>query len=92
MARARKNIEVAAVKNMFNETLRTSYPDDRRIRERLQYMLEKLLHETGNYKGFRYLLASECDGDPGIIYQDGQPHYDYRLRFAGTDPTRVEYY
>ena len=92
MARARKNIEVAAIKDRINETLQYSYPEDRRLREGLLYLLEKILHETKNYKGFRYLVAGECVGDPGINYQDGVPHPDYTARFGRTDDTRVQYY
>ena len=59
------------------------------FRKGLMNTLEMVLHETGNYKGFRYLGLDEVPAEhmPGI-YRDpnGEPAWD------GTDNTRVRYF
>jgi hypothetical protein len=56
--------------------------------------LEYVLHESGNYRGFRYLLAAEvpAGAKPGVIYEGHLPHPDIEKRFANTDNTRVQYF
>jgi hypothetical protein len=51
-------------------------------------MASEILHETGNYSGFRYLTEKEVpEGHlPGIRWKDGT----YPI-FAHTDHTRVEF-
>ena len=76
-----------------NQILRNSDADRVKQREGVQTLVESILHDSDNYKGFRYLLADEvADGVPGINYLDGVPHPDYEKRFANTDRTRVMYF
>ena len=88
----RKTIEVEALVNMVNGMLKDSAADAVDVRQGVKNLLEHVLHITGNYKGFRYLLKEEIpNGQPGIHYLDGQPHPNPTVRFAETDRTRVQY-
>ena len=86
----RKTFEVETLKNRVNHMLASSAAGEVQFRTAYIVLLESILHETGNYKGFCHLL--DCDGLPGINYLDGQPHPDYDKRFENTDRTRVLYY
>lgn len=88
---ARKTFEVETLKNQINHMLATS-ENGPNFRSGLALLLENVLHETGNYKGFRYLLEGQCPGLPGVNYLDGVPHPDYKKRFENTDDTRVEFH
>lgn len=88
----RKTFDVSELVSVTNNILKNSDSDciDRRIGA--MSVLETVLHSTGNYKGFRYLLEDECKGKPGVNYIDGMPHPNPTSRFTGTDSTRVQYY
>lgn len=88
----RKTFDVSELISVTNEILKNS--DSKCTERRIGAMgvLESILHSTGNYKGFRYLLEGECKGKPGVNYVDGVPHHNSTSRFAGTDSTRVQYY
>lgn len=88
----RKTFEVETLKNRINHMLASSAADEVQFRTAYIVLLESILHETGNYKGFGYLLEGTCTGRPGINYLDGMPHPDYDKRFENTDKTRVVYY
>lgn len=64
---ARKTINVADVRESANQILAasTTSPD---VRLGICSMLEKILMDSGNYKGYRYLGSTEVpEGqDPGI--------------------------
>lgn len=94
----RKTIKVEAFKNTINAMLKSSECSED-IRKGLMASLETVLHETGNYNGFKYLLEAEVPKDqlPGINYEvNAQGHFvpceDYSKRFFNTDSTRVRYY
>lgn len=88
---ARKTVTVEFLINMTNDICKNSAADRKDIRQGAMNLLETVLHSTGNYKGFRYLLAHEvADGVPGVNYVDGHI-IDYPARFANTDRTRVQY-
>lgn len=87
----RKTINVSALTDMVNSILKDSGANQAVMREGAINVLEAVLHETGNYRGFRYLLSGECDGLPGVNYLNGLPHPNYEKRFANTDNTRVSY-
>ena len=90
---ARKTIEVTALVDIVNGMCKDSVAASKDIRQGAMFLLEEALHETGNYRGFRYLLKDEVsDGVPGVNYLNGLPHPDYTARFANTDPTRVMYF
>lgn len=88
----RKTVSVEFVVNRANTMLAKS-TCSAEVRQGVINFLEDILHETGNYKGFRYLLQEEIpEGQkPGVNYLDGVPHWDYELRFKDTDCTRVQY-
>jgi len=90
---ARKTVTVEFLINMTNDICKDSAPDRADIRQGAMNLLESALHSTGNYKGFRYLLNTECKGNPGVNYDErGLPNADYEARFANTDRTRVQYF
>ena len=88
----RKTVSIAQMVRAVNSMCRATAPDRADVRQGAMYVLEGFLHETGNYKGFRYLLANECEGAPGVNYEGNMPHPDINLRFKDTDRTRVEYF
>ena len=56
-------------------------------------LLEKILHDTGNYHGFRYLDQNEVTGGkPGIKYGPNGENLCYELSFENTDNTRRHYF
>ena len=104
---ARKTISVEFVKDEINATLARSADSESERRWGMMAVLEKILHESGNYSGFRYLEVDEINGAvPGInkidtyLYPELRdvlsPEYDgdmaYRVKFEGTDRTRVRYF
>ena len=88
----RKTISVDLVVDKANAMLATS-TCSAEVRQGVINLLEDILMETGNYKGFRYLLQDEVPAKqlPGVNYENGLPHKDYELRFKDTDCTRVQY-
>lgn len=90
---ARKTIDVEYVKKFVNDFLLNSA--DEQTVKRLAYctILEELLHQTGNYKGFTYLTGinmetSEHGTTVGIVYDVDHP----LTRGTVSDPTRIYYY
>lgn len=89
----RKTFNVSDLVDTVNQMLVESKADAQERRQGAMNVLEQVLHSTGNYKGFRYLLADEiAEGQPGVNYLNGVPHPDPELRFANTDRTRVVYF
>ena len=88
----RKTFEVSKLVDTVNSILKSTGPERAETRQGMMNVLEHVLHETGNYKGFRYLLKDECEGNPGVNYLNGVPHPDVNLRFDNTDRTRVMYF
>lgn len=88
----RKTVDVEALKTMTNDILRASTVD-RELRRGWCAALEWVLHETGNYRGYRYLTIDEvpASGLPGIrIGRDGEM-LPPEARFEHTDDTRRSY-
>ena len=82
----RRSITVVELKNKVNGRLRETGPNDVQYRVSDMHLLEWVLHETGNYKGYYYLHEKDIKGgNPGI-----RPDCDDM--FNKTDPTRVNYY
>ena len=73
-----------------------SSDSDRYARDTMISFIENVLMETGNYKGFRYLIDQDMEkSDYGVVpgrhfTTDGDLSYDQQ--FANTDCTRVHYY
>lgn len=88
----RKTVKVDDLVEQANQMLRVSTCKPE-VRQGIINFLEHFLWETGNYKGFRYLLQEEVpEGEkPGVVYEGGLPHWNYELRFKDTDCTRVQY-
>lgn len=89
----RKTVDIEAFKNITNEVLRVSTVD-RELRRGWCAALEWVLHETGNYRGYRYLTIHEVPGSglPGIrMGADGEMLPD-DLRWQSCDDTRRSYY
>jgi len=87
---AKKTFNVNEFRVLVNNTLATTGEGEMQYRHGIIDALEHVLHETGNYKGFRYLSKDEVPwGIPGI----NGPIEDlsYEERFANTDSTRREY-
>jgi hypothetical protein len=79
---ARKTIEVEKLKRWVNGRL-DSPMTDKDGRWELARLLERVLHETGNYKGFGYLPSEYAEEPP---FAPGTTH----LR-PGYDDTRRSY-
>ena len=95
----RKTIEVSKILEIVNKaSARKGIPDlspEQYVhrREGMQMVLEAVLHETNNYKGFRYLTNEELPEGclPGVRYEHGKL-LGYPQRFDKVDDTRRMYY
>ena len=90
---SRKTVNISGLVEYANSVLRSNSGNES-YRRGIMRMIEPTIHDTGNYKGFRYLLLNEipAGNKPGINYVGGMPHPDYAMRFANTDNTRIAYY
>jgi|TARA_Y100000034_G_scaffold61063_1_gene74160 hypothetical protein len=98
MAR-RKTMNVEDIKNYANHQLSTSIRYERKkdslenidaeYRKGVMAMIEAVLFETDNYKGYRYLAVDEIPTGctPGIRRNRGE-----EKQFENTDNTRVRYF
>lgn len=87
---ARKTFNVDDFRQKANEALAKSHPDQASRREGVIVMLELVLMETGNYRGFAYLSQDEVlAGLPGI--NTPAELLSMEERFVNTDPTRRRY-
>lgn len=94
----KKTFSVDKMRIDVNTSLKNSSKDycSKDIRRGLMNALEYVLHTSGNYKGFRYLMLDEVPAGelPGIVVNGTIENTPYEIRFAeGTvDVTRVEYF
>ncbi len=97
MSRGRKTITVEQIKEWANQRLAyvrephvaayfEKYTPDQVYRMAVASLIEQVLHETGNYKGFSY-LESEKNPD----YVDGVTTPDESWLREGYDNTRRRY-
>jgi hypothetical protein len=86
MAR-KKTIQISALIDMVNERNRSIY-GSREGRLARNYFLETILHETGNYEGFRYYSKDELPEGvlAGVIRNDENGERTF------PDDSRVSYY
>lgn len=84
----RKTFNVNEYRDKVNHYLAIS-TCNKDVRQGMIGVLESVLLDTGNYRGFRYLAIVEVpDGHlPGIQQADS-----YEEKFTNTDKTRVYYY
>ena len=86
----RKTIKIASIVGKCNEFLLNTADEMKLERDALMMFVFDILHETGNYKGFRYLCAkdmAESDNGKsvGIVYlENGDPD------FTDSDNTRIK--
>jgi len=93
----RKTVKVDELVDLVNSMLQNSATSPE-YRQGVINVIDHVLHETGNYKGFRYLMEDEVPvgqlpgvrGLPGD-YSQLTPEELYELRFKDTDRTRVQY-
>jgi hypothetical protein len=86
---SKKTVGVQIVKNAVNSMLKYSECSSD-IRTGQILVLERILNDTGNYQGFKYLSESEVPTGklPGIRLNVDQSS---DLKFQETDSTRREY-
>ena len=89
---SRKTISVETIKSMVDGMLLNSEDDYQQGRSALANFLEKVLMDTGNYKGFSYLSGtdmtkSEYGTTVGIFEMK-----EFGEKFENTDHTRVRYF
>jgi hypothetical protein len=95
MSRKSSTVKVTDLIEMINISLRDTGNDQQQYRAGIMSVIETVLHNTKNYKGFRYLTKVELAQGfvPGInTTEEGQVVLEYESRFANTDPTRVKYF
>ena len=87
---ARKTFNVADFKELVNNILATTGEAEFQYRCGVIAALEHVLHETGNYRGFRYLYKDEIPTHcrPGI---NSPVDLTMEGRFTNTDSTRRYY-
>jgi hypothetical protein len=86
----KKTFSVEAFKCSINDRLATSFISERELAQ-LCLTLENVLHETGNYGGFRYLNKSEVPAgcQPGIRSTKSYDHPE--AQFTYTNEYRRKY-
>ena len=86
----RKTQTIDEIVDRANKYLSNTDADMRDRRQGVIDFVTGMLMQTGNYRGFGYLQASEvANGAGGINYVNGLPHPDTVERVANTDSTRV---
>ena len=91
----RKTIPVERLIDIVNNMLAADADlvSDKTTNRRIGAMtvLETVLHETGNYRGFRYLTNLEGYRVPGVRYRQDGSILPYDDRFELTDDSRRQY-
>ena len=95
---SKKTVSVEHIKNQINISLKNSLDSycPKAQRQGMMNVLEMILHESGNYRGFRYLLNDEVPETalPGMVVvgtvEDTPP--EIRFEEGKVDKTRVEYF
>lgn len=87
----RKTVEIEAVKKAANDLLVCSADQSTDIRRGASLMIERILHDCGQYRGFRYLTKFDMEKSMigktvGINYDEQNNH-----NFDGCDETRRQY-
>lgn len=94
MARSLKTVKVRDLIDKTNKML--AYPDgDPYVRQGMINLLVSVLHDTGNYNGFRYLSQYDLPSDikPGIrLNNNGAYDQLDPGRYTDTDSTRIQYF
>lgn len=92
----RKTIEVSRITERLNHILLNTPDSFKPSREVIDSVLVKFLHDTGNYRGFRYLtkydMQESLDGHSFGINNVNMHHATMEEKFDGTDSTRRCYF
>lgn len=101
MANKRSTYDVEALKIKINDVLLNSVDDYKYGRDAVRLVLEQVLLETGNYKGYRSLCQTDMlKSKNGTTYGIDENYIDGNerdengnlLKFKNTDHTRVRYF
>lgn len=88
--KVKKTVLVETIKNWVNTELKgNGTPEHRQI---LIFMIEDVLHKSGNYSGFRYLRLEELPQGTDMAGINIDPNNELNHNFNGTDSTRVYYF
>ena len=89
---ARKTFKVEDLVIAVNRKLRNGI-DTIDTRYGMIALIEQVLHDSGNYKGYRFLTQAEIPSShkPGIHTDTNGDILPYPDRFKDTDDTRREY-
>jgi hypothetical protein len=92
MARPKKTILVQELKEMVNQGILDSRDDYKENRAGMAWLIEKVLIETNNYRGFRHLvkgdMVNSAQGTTVGMHDQSLPREEW---FKDTDHTRVRY-
>lgn len=88
----RKTISVETIKSMVNDVLLNSEDNYKEGRESLTFFLERVLMNSGNYKGFRYLHVADMKESEYGTTLGINDTCDENEKFKNTDHTRVRYF
>lgn len=83
-----KTIKIERLKEMINEKLKADISKDQKIA--LSFLLEEVLHETGNYNGYNYLYWIE-KGHEEWLKAGGNKHEEKYLYGDGHEFNRRYY-
>ena len=101
----RKTFVVAQLVDEANSMLKNSAADMVEFRKGVSAMIERVLHDSGNYQGYRSLDVDEVkDGNPGVRWHTGDRYIkrggdtttEYNIDhldtwFINVDDTRRQY-
>lgn len=88
--KVKKTVLVETIKNWVNEELKGSGTPEHR--QSLRFMIEDVLHKSGNYSGFRYLRLEELPQGTKMAGINIDPTNELNHNFDATDSTRVCYF
>ncbi len=95
MVKARKTCYVETLRNDLNQFLKDSTCSQDRRQGHID-VVQDILHMTGNYHGFRYLMQHDIPAGhlPGIIVNGTVENTPYEQRFpvGKVDPTRIHFF
>lgn len=95
MTRKSKTISVEKIVKSVNSVLASSL-HSREFRFGQMMLVENILHSTGNWRGYRFLLQSEVPSGelPGMVVNGTVENTPIDIRFAPgqIDTTRIQYF
>ena len=92
---ARKTFNVEKLKTLVNNQILHSLDEDVAGREALILTIETVLMDSGNYNGFQYLGTDSMkfsQNGTTVGINEHEADADWKVKFDGTDRTRVKYF